>query len=91
MDKVNLKLIPVESVQDLSYLDLLFGVTIYNTIEFPHIYMVQSIYKDMPEGRMEIHAFTVILQNITTKKLWTMTFKEIQEMLDSERLKMIVL
>jgi len=91
MEKVTIKLKPVESVYDLQYLDLLYCIQINTTMELPQIWMVESIYKDMPEGRMELHAFTVIIRNTATKSLWTLTFKEIQEMLDTERLKMVTL
>lgn len=91
MNNVNLKLTSVESVLDLSYLDLLFCVKIMPSGEIPEIWMVQSIYHEMPDGRMEIHAYTVIIQNITTKKLWTLQFKEIQKMLDDQILKLITL
>lgn len=91
MDNVNLKLTPVESVHDLSYLDLLYCIKIMPAGEIPEIWMVQSIYHEMPEGRMEIHSFTIIIQNIKTKKLWTLHFKEIQKMFDDEILKMITL
>jgi hypothetical protein len=91
MEKVTIKLKAVESVYDLQYLDLLYCIQINSTMELPQIWMVESIYKDMPEGRMEIHSFTVIIRNTITKQLWTLTFKEIQEMLDSERLKIVTL
>jgi len=91
MEKVTIKLKPVESVYDLQYLDLLFCISITPSMEIGQIWMVESIYKDMPEGRMEIHSFTVIIRNIVTKQLWTLTFKDIQEMLDTERFKMVTL